>query len=446
MINLYNLFFRDIKLGFLTILILFLTSSCLLAEKLPDYLKERVIPLRDVSHLDDLIHSAGDKKLVLLGESTHGTSEYYTWRAEISKRLIKEKQFSFIAVEGDWATIYRLNAYVKGLPESGNSAREIMRSFNRWPVWMWANTETEELVEWLRDYNKDLPENQKIGFYGMDVYGQWDALFDLLEYAENNLPDLYPLLKPRLECFLQYGTDEWQYARAVRAGRSSCEDVLIEVVNLLADLDVTVKENDPKGFFRAKQNALVVKNAEDFFRLAVQGGADSWNSRVSHMNKTVNRLLGYYGPETKGIVWAHNTHIGDSYATSMQQQGMYNIGHLSRRDHGRENVFLIGFTTYTGKVMAGQEWGSRQVIMDIPPGISGSVENIFNGLNHKAFYIIFNENDRLQPRLTSPLPHRAIGVVYNPRNERGNYVPTILTERYDAFIFFRETKAVTPVK
>jgi erythromycin esterase len=413
---------------------------------LVELLRGRKAILQTTEDISPFIAKAGEKRLVLLGESTHGTSEYYYWRAEISKRLISEKGFSFIAVEGDWASIYRLNLYVRGMPGSGNSAKEVMRSFNRWPFWMWANEETAVLIEWLRDYNKDLPDNKKVGFYGMDVYGQWEAMDELLDYVKKEIPGQYDEVKSRLDCFAAFGKNEWQYARAVNIGRESCENQLQEVIDILRESGDELRVSDPKRYFNAKQNAIVLKNAEYYYRLAVRGGANSWNSRVLHMNKTVNRLLDYYGEDSKGIVWAHNTHIGDSYATSMQQYGMFNIGHLTRKEHGRHKVFLAGFGTFSGTVLAGREWGSRQEIMRIPNGKKGSVEFVFNQVTNKPFYVLFTENDRQNPLLRQPLPHRAIGVVYDPRNEGGNYVQTILPDRYDTFFFFKETKALKPLR
>ena len=427
-----------------------LLAGCLNGQEtqnvdLSEYISGRAIDLKTGDDLDQLIESAGSKKLVMLGESTHGTSDYYFWRSEISKRLIAEKGFSFIVVEGDWASIYRLNKYVKALPGSEMTARDVVKTFNRWPEWMWANEEIVELAEWLRAYNDRLPLEQKVGFYGLDVYGQWDAMQKLIDYAETELPDDYEIIKANLECFLAYGYDEWQYARAVTQSGNSCEPQLYDVVNILKANAEELQSADKNKYFNAKQNALVVKNAEEYYRLAVRNGTDSWNSRVYHMNNTITRLLDYYGDGSKGIVWAHNTHIGDAGATSMLQQNMVNIGHIKRNELGRENVFLVGFSTHSGKVMAGSQWGSQRQVMDIPSAQLNSIEDLFNIADKDFYYLIFSGDDRRIDDLMQMRGHRAIGVVFNPLFESRNYVPTILPERYDAFVFFRETKALTPV-
>jgi erythromycin esterase len=191
-----------------------------------DYLAPKAIILNTPAELDPLIEEAGKRKLVLLGEASHGTLEYYEWRAEISKRLIVEHDFSFIAVEGDWASLYRLNKYVKDLPGAPESAVEAMKNFSRWPEWMWGNTTVAGLIEWMREYNSKLPAEEKVGFYGMDVYGQWEAMDDLLAYAELYFPEHYEAIAEKLACFERFDRDEWAYARATASGNVSCEDEL----------------------------------------------------------------------------------------------------------------------------------------------------------------------------------------------------------------------------
>ena len=417
------------------------------SDELIEYFSTKAVPVSHIDDLDEIIGQAGSHRLVLLGEASHGTAEFYSWRSEITKRLIAEKGFSFIAVEGDWASIYMLNKYVKSLPGAASSARAVLRGFDRWPEWMWANTVIEELAEWLRDHNKELPHNEKVGFYGMDVYGQWDAMDDLIEYAREYMPEHFSRINQNLQCFAAYDRDEWVYGRAVTGrGHPSCEEGLQEVVELLQESSSRLRQEDARKFFRAKQNAWVVKNAEDFFRLAVTDNQRSWNSRATHMWETVQRLSREYGNGAGAIVWAHNTHVGDADATTMRFQNMVNIGRLSRRDWGQDQVFITGFGTYTGWVNAGSSWGSPMQRMRVPVGMEGTYEYIFGNLQHEQFYLIFDEEDRDHPLLNQYIGHRAIGVVYNPAGESGNYVPTILPHRYDAFIFIRETAPLNPVR
>ena len=406
------------------------------------------IGLEKPSDLDQLLDLCKNSKLVLLGESTHGTAEFYRWRAEISKRLIAEKGFNFIVVEGDWASIYKLNLYVKGISIEFENARQVLETFNRWPEWMWGNTEIEKLAEWLKEHNAALPQNKRVGFFGMDVYGQWEAMEEVLRITKERLPDEFHKIEEFYSCYTAYNFDEWMYARAVQQGYPACYNGLGWVVELLREhLESSACPEDKKLLEHAKQSAKVVQNSEDYYRLAVRSNVTSWNSRVMHMHETVNRLLHIHGDDAKGIVWAHNTHIGDARATSMRNEGMYNIGQLSRQTHGDDRVTLVGFTTYNGRVNAGSSWGAIMSRMRIPAAMDGSAESLLRKCGMESFYTIFDENIRKSDELLRPIGHRAIGVVYNPSSERQhNYVPTILPLRYDAIVFIKNTNPLEPVK
>jgi len=443
--------------GILCIIILWV-NGCLTAcnERAPidtstitGYFNHSLIALEQADDLDELINAASRAKLILLGEASHGTLEFYTWRAEISKRLIVEHNYNFIAVEGDWASIYRLNAYVKNLPGAAGSAKEVLSAFDRWPEWMWGNETILELAEWLRAYNDQLSVDEKVGFYGKDVYGQWEAMDRLLEYASQNLsPAEYEKIKEASDCFARFNRDEWSYAREYAQNRYSCNDKLSAVAEMMEQKykDADSHDAQKKMLFKQKQNALVLNHAEDFFRLATYQDETSWNSRANHMWQTVQKLFDFYGAEAKGIVWAHNTHVGDARFTAMQDNNMENIGALSRNDWGESEVFIVGFGTCYGLVNAGFQWGTPMQIMEVPVAREGSIESLLCNLSEPDFYLVFDEIIRSMDSLQVFLPNRAIGVVYNPTNEAGNYVPTIFPRRYDAFVFIRETKALTPVK
>ncbi len=415
-------------------------------ELLRSHFEDRAIPITNADDLDPLIEKASHHRLVLLGEASHGTQEFYSWRAEISKRLISEHGFSFIAVEGDWASIFRLNKYVKHMDNAPGSAVEAMQQFKRWPQWMWANTVVAELIEWLHKFNLNKEPEKMVGFYGMDVYGQWEAMDDLLAYAELFIPDHFETIASKVHCFAHFDRDEWMYARATAQLNYSCQQEMEELVNLLADLRNELEDNNKYAYFRAKQNALVVKNAEDYFRLAITGNNDSWNSRVDHMWLSIKRIFDNYPENTQGIVWAHNTHVGDARATSMSHHGMYNIGQLSRGELGENQVFITGFGTNSGQVNAGRRWGSPMQVMRVPNAIRGSLEHTLNQFDHPDFMLVFDDHDKVAIELQQMIDHRAIGVVYDPRNESGNYVPSLFTGRYDAFIFIRKSSALIPVK
>lgn len=414
-------------------------------QDIVSFFTSRAVAFSDAADLDLVVEAAGQRKLVLLGEASHGTHEYYHCRAEISKRLITEYGFDFIAVEGDWASIYRLNKYVKGLEDSVLSARQVLQSFDRWPRWMWANTDILNLAEWMKEHNETLMEGEKVGFYGMDVYGQWQAMEDLLDYIQKYLPEEYANIERRLHCFARYGSDEWVYARIVAGGQQSCEEELQGIVDILRRNRTGLIVTDEKSYFRAKQNALVVQNAESFFRLAIHNSAGSWNSRVDHMWLTVQRLLEFHGDQSSGIVWAHNTHVGDSRATTMWMRDKYNIGNLSRSNLGSENVFIVGFGTQKGKVNAGRGWGEKMQVMHVPKAQRGSLDDYLGHVPYEQFFLIFDKNDRENLLLSEPLGHRAIGVTYDPYREAGNYVSTFPARRYDALIFFQKTTALKPL-
>jgi erythromycin esterase-like protein len=395
--------------------------------------------------LDPLLERIGDARYVLLGEASHGTSEYYRWRSRISQRLLREKGFSFIAVEGDWPDCYRVNRYVKGSPDSGSNAREVLETFVRWPTWMWANIEVVAFVEWLGQHNASLTEHKQVGFFGLDVYSLWDSLYAVLGYLRKADPALLPAARRALVCFQPYGEDVQHYARATALVPTSCED---EVVDLLKELRAKERHNCVDGreeFFAAEQNALVVKHAEAYYRAMIRGGPESWNLRDRHMTETLERLMRHHGPGAKAIVWEHNTHVGDARYTDMADEGMVNVGQLVRERHADEGVFLIGFVSNRGSVIAAKDWEAPMEKLTVPPGRAGSWEEVLHraGASNKLLLL---EDVRDADEFVAERGHRAIGVVYHPEYEQhGNYVPTVLPRRYDAFCYLDETHALHPL-
>ncbi len=401
-------------------------------------------PLATPDDLDPLLERIGDCRCVLLGEASHGTHEYYTWRAAISRRLIEEKGFSFIAVEGDWPDCYRVTRYVKGYADAGDSARAVLHAFERWPTWMWANEEITELAEWLRRHNDRQPEARKVGFYGLDVYSLWDSLYQVMSYLQKEMPDALPAARKAFRCFEPYGEDEQEYARSTMFAPEGCHK---EVISLLREIVQRAPKRDGDGrdgHFIAEQNALVVKNAEAYYRAMVRGGPDSWNVRDRHMAETLDRLLEHHGPKAKAIVWEHNTHIGDARFTDMADGGEVNIGQLARAHYGEGDVVLVGFGSYRGTVIAGDEWGAPMEVMRVPPGREGSWEDVLHRAGDDKLLIFDGES--MPESALGWRGHRAIGVVYHPGYERyGNYVPTVLPRRYDAFLYLDQTRALHPL-
>jgi erythromycin esterase len=409
------------------------------------HVQARALPLKSADHLDPLLERIGDARLVLLGEASHGTSEYYTWRARITQRLIREKGFSFIAVEGDWPDCYQVNRYVKGCPNSGESARAVLHAFDRWPTWMWANQEIVELAEWLRDHNDDLPEERRVGFYGLDVYSLWDSMRAVIGYLEPLDGDAAQAARRAYACFDPYGEDVQEYALATRWVPAPCEQEVSRLLTELRRKAPEYQDGSREAFFNAEQNALVARHAEQYYRAMVRGGAASWNVRDEHMMETLERLLAHHGPQAKAVVWEHNTHVGDARATDMAAEGMVNLGQLARERREADGVVLVGFGSYQGRVIAGSAWEAPMQRLPVPPARPGSWEAVLHQAGASDKLLLLDPERDPAPFL-APRGHRAIGVVYRPEFEsRGNYVPTVLPRRYDAFLYLDETHALRPL-
>jgi erythromycin esterase len=414
-------------------------------EELIVAVRSAATPLRGWRDLDPLIDRIGDARFVLLGEASHGTAEYYDWRRLISQRLIREKGFTFIAVEGDWPDCYRVNRYVKGYADSGSSEHAVLGAFQRWPTWMWANEEVARLVAWLRDYNRDQPEAREVGFYGLDVYSLWDSMHVVLKYLEEHDGDSAAAARRAFECFEPFDYDVDQYARLTAWAPRTCEDA---IVKMLAEVRRRGErfEQDGEAYFNAEQNALVAQNAETYYRTMVGGDAQSWNIRDRHMVETLNRLVEHHGRDAKAIVWEHNTHVGDARHTDMADDGMLNVGQLVREQHADEGVVLVGFSSHRGSVVAGDRWGAAMRRVPVPIGRKGSWEDVLHQALSGDGLLVFDQTR--EPReLLEPRGHRAIGVVYRPEYEGlGNYVPTVLPRRYDALAFIDESHALHPLR
>lgn len=408
-------------------------------------ISKKANPLRGIDDLDRLINSIKDKKIVMLGESSHGTKEFYEWRSMISKELILNHGFNFIAVEGDWPPCQNINKFIQNKTSEG--AEQTLSHFSRWPTWMWANKEVLELIEWLKS-NYDV-KKYPIGFYGLDVYSLYESMDKVVEQLSQIDRELELQAISYYSCFDSYRHDEKAYARSLFNLPEGCKKQVLKVLDESLNYKL-VNETKNENLFDAIQNAKIVCNAENYYRAMVLGEEDSWNVRDYHMMDTLRMLLGHYGLNSKAIVWEHNTHIGDYRATDMVLQGQVNIGGLAREEFGAENVALVGFTTYTGTVIASPAWDGPVEVMKIPKAREHSVEaemhNAAAQLGIPNYYVLFNDEE-INLTLAQPLGHRAIGVVYHPPSEqRGNYVPTSLSNRYDAMVFIDETNALNPLK
>ncbi|MFL5764669.1 MAG: erythromycin esterase family protein [Bacteroidia bacterium] len=406
-----------------------------------DQIEKIASPLRDGKSLDTLMEAIGNSHYVLLGEASHGTHEYYTWRTAITKRLIKEKGFSFIAVEGDWPDCYRVNRYIKGYPDSGTAASDVLHSFNRWPTWMWGNWETVALAEWLKEYNTTA--EKKIGFYGLDVYSLWESMEAIKEYLEKNDPSAVEIVKKTMDCFEPYQVREgFSYASHAYGGfAGSCKAAVNRLLHSVRESTERF-HGDNEAALSAEQNALITVNAERYYEVMLNGGDASWNIRDRHMNETLNRLMKFHEPNAKVIVWEHNTHIGDARATDMTSSGLVNVGQLVKQEHDEKGVFRVGFGSYEGSVMASHQWGGEMQEMDLPKARFGSWEHLLHRSGAKDKLLLTKD---LKDHLREKIGHRAVGVVYDPDFEAGNYVMSNIPERYEAFIFLDRTWALHPL-
>ncbi|MEV6368354.1 erythromycin esterase family protein [Micromonospora sp. WP24] len=393
------------------------------------------------SDFDPLLERVRDARVVMIGEATHGTYDFYQLREQLTRRLIAECGFSFVAVEGDWPDCDRVHRSVTAAPGGMVEPLAALERFERWPTWMWANAEVARFAGWLRAWNARLPEGERAGFHGLDVYSLWESMQAIFDYLGEENPAGLEAAQDAYRCFEPYGRRPEEYGLASRFVSARCEE---EVVRLLARTREQALADGAESF-SAWQNAEVVAGAERYYRAMVGGGPESWNIRDIHMQDTLDRLLDRYGPDARGVVWAHNTHVGDARATDMSAEGMVNIGQLARERHGADAVALIGFGCYEGSVIAAPRWGSPAESMAVPPARPGSIERLLHELMPDRAVLVFGGDD--QPGwVTDTIDHRAIGVVYDPTFESwGNYVPTRLSERYDAFIWCDDSTALHPL-
>jgi erythromycin esterase-like protein len=407
-------------------------------------------PLRDPTDLDPLLERVGDARIVAIGEASHGTHEYYAWRAALTRRLITEQGFAFVAVEGDWPDCYRVDRSVELRPGADVDPRDALDAFARWPTWMWANDDVVDFCRWLRDVNAERADDERVGFYGLDVYSLWDSMHELVGWLRENEPEHVDAAVQALRCFEPFGEDGAEYAFASRLAPTSCEQAVVDLLHrLCAERGRAEAATDREARFSAEQNAAVVVDAERYYRAMVQSSAESWNVRDVHMVDVLDRLLTHHdtGPHPpKAVVWEHNTHIGDARATDMAAAGMTNVGQLLRERHGTDDVVLVGFGGYRGGVIAGSAWGAQMQRTPVPEARRGSLEALLHEQLGRDALLVWQPGGTRPPELERRLDHRAIGVVYRPERERwGNYVPTVLGERYDAFLYLDDTTPLQPL-
>lgn len=417
---------------------------------------ETAVPLVGApTDLDAALARIGDARCVLLGEASHGTHDFYRVRAELTKRLIREKGFAAIAVEADWPDAYRVNRYVHA---QGRDADAVMAltDFKRFPAWMWRNADVLDFVGWLREHDDGLPAAQRVGFYGLDLYSLHTSVAAVLGYLERADPEAARRARARYACFEDSREDPQRYGYAAEFGLSaSCEDEVVgQLVELQRERDRLLSRDGlvaADEFFCTEQNARLVKNAERYYRAMFQGGrVSSWNLRDEHMADTFEALREHLtqrrGAPAKLVVWAHNSHVGDARASEQGQEGELTLGQLVRQRHPDETA-LIGFTTHAGTVTAASDWGETAERRSVRPSLPGSCERLFHDTGLEKFFLDLREPGDARTALEWPLLHRAIGVVYRPDSERvSHYFETRLSQQYDAVFHLDHTRALEPLE
>ena len=399
----------------------------------------------DSAELEPLLRRISDARVVLLGEATHGSSEFYRMRERISRELIERKAFSFIAIEGDWPDAARIDHYVR----HAETPPSEWTAFARFPTWMWRNQEVRDFVDWLRARNADVEAGKRVAFHGLDLYSLFNSIRSVLNYLDDVDPQTARVARQRYGCLTPWQSDPATYGHAALSGNyQTCER---EVVSMLTDLMQKRRayaEHDGERFLDAVQNARLVANAERYYRIMYYGSRASWNLRDSHMFETLKTLLNFHGPESKAIVWAHNSHVGDSSATEMAARGEYNIGHLCRQEFGNA-AYSIGFGTDHGTVAAASDWDGPMEVKVVRPAVPESYERLCHEAGAPRFLLRLRNPipKDLAEGLLKPRLERAIGVIYRPETElQSHYFQALLSHQFDEYIWFDETSAVTPLK
>lgn len=405
---------------------------------------EHAQPLPDIADAGfaDAFDAYADVDVVLIGDGTHGTSEFYRARAAITQRLITQHGFRAVAIEADWPDASTVNRYVQG-DTPLDAARP---PFQRFPAWMWRNREMAAFVRWLREHNAGRPRDQRAGLYGLDIYSLDTSMAAVLAYLDRLDPDAAALARSRYGCLSPWIAHPIRYGGAVlhgdyegcaRAVVAQCRDLLERELSHAAELDA--------DFFDAAENARVVAAAEEYYRAAYLGSQESWNLRDMHMADTLDRIRRSHGATRKVVVWAHNSHVGDARATDMaHHRGELNIGQLCRQRYGLRCV-SIGMGTYAGQVAAADAWDQPMQVMDVRPALPDSHEHCMHGAGIERFLLDLGDDDDLRGELHQSRLERFIGVIYLPQTERlSHYMRAELAGQFDAWVWFDRTSALQP--
>ena len=393
--------------------------------------------------LEPLLHRIGDARVVLIGEASHGTSEFYRMRARITQQLIEAKGFGIVAAEADWPDAARIDNYVRHreVPPSEWTA------FARFPTWMWRNEETRDFIDWLHTRNSSLEYGQRTAFYGLDLYSLFTSVRAVIAYLESVDPDLAAIARQRYGCLSPWEADPAAYGRAaLRGSYHKCEQAVAHILTELLQKRQAYALRDGESFFDVAQNARLVANAEQYYRIMYYGSRASWNHRDSHMFETLEKVLEHHGAKSKAVIWAHNSHIGDASATEMGRRGEHNIGQLCREHIGKA-CYSIGLGTNDGTVAAASGWDEPMQVMDVRSAHPQSYERLFHMTNAPGLLLPLSQSRsaELRANLEKPRLERAIGVIYRPDSElASHYFEAVLPRQFDEYIWIDRTSAVKP--
>ena len=406
-----------------------------------------------IHDIDPLLALVGDAHFVFIGEATHGTHDFYRMRAEITKRLIAEKGFSAVCIEGDWPDAYRVNRYVQGAGDDAEAV-EALGGFTRFPTWMWRNAEVLDFISWLREFDDRCGElrRPKAGFYGLDLYSMYASIDAVIGYLDKIDPEAAAAARKRYACLERFEERPEEYGLATRL-HPSCQEGVIEQLHEIqrrasryARLDGRVAADQ---YFYAEQNARVVANAESYYRAMLDASISTWNLRDGHMIDTLERLVRHLSAHqgvTKAVVWAHNSHVGNAHATAMWRRGETNIGALARTRFG-DGCVLVGFTTYSGTVTAASNWHAAEERKRVRPAHPDSYEHFFHAARIPEFYLPLRQHRPILEGLPQRALERAIGVIYRPETElQSHYFAARLIDQFDAIYHYDETRAVEPLE
>ncbi len=424
-------------------------------QTLASRIAQACTPLHGDDHdYDQLLDAVGDRSVVLLGEATHGTHEFYRERARITRRLIEERGFGAVAVEADWPDAYRVHRYVVGASVDATT-HAALADFRRFPAWMWRNTDAAEFIAWLRVHNESFDPMDRVGFYGLDLYSLHASIEAVIGYLDKMDPPAAARARHRYACFDQSDREGQIYgARALRKIDAPCESAVVaQLVELRHAASAYLARDGWIGrdeLFFAQQNARVVADAEEYYREMYRARVSSWNLRDMHMAETLNALIEHQkgnGRSQKIVVWEHNSHVGDARSTGMSRHGELNVGQLVRQRVGADNSLLVGFTTFMGTVTAASDWDGIAERKRVRSALPGSVEDLFHEVGHPRFLLRTRHDESLADALRFPRLHRAIGVIYRPDTELvSHYVETHIADQFDVVIHIDHTKAVEPLE